>query len=143
MIDLELIKDDIISEIKAISDEEWSEIVAKMEKESDERYYNSPKVKEFYECLKKWDEEVGHFSNTHTLISNRHFLRIIGIGRYLYDVVMKELPDDWFLAIVLEAWSGTTPPKDLKQKELIQWWQDYFKDDNNYCLFMEQDDVMY
>jgi hypothetical protein len=110
----------------------------KIDREAEAHYYSSKPVKEFYKCLNDWEEETGHISSVCVTVANKHFLRIIGMGTYLFEAVMKELPKNWFLTVVLTAWSGTEPGPEVLPKDIAKWWEDHFKDENNYRAFFDR-----
>lgn len=71
--------------------------------------------KQFYSLSKKWKKEVGGYSTMIHITGNDNYLDIIGMGKDVVPLILKELEkeaDYWFVALKHTAKPDTDPVPD-------------------------------
>jgi hypothetical protein len=85
---------------------------------------NTDLAQSFREQVDRWKDETGHLSSITRAIAHPSYLRIIGMGKEVLPILLKELrehPDHWLVA--LNAITGEDPaPKESNFTEAVAAW---------------------
>lgn len=84
----------------------------------------------FHELAARWRAETFHMSSTHDVVLNPAYLQIIGLGKPIVPLLLRELqerPEPWFWA--LTALTGDDPTNGAQTfDEAVQAWLSWGRD---------------
>lgn len=87
----------------------------------------------FNQNVARWKSETLHWSSIQKMISHPSYLRIIGIGKPVIPLLIRELhnnPDHWFAA--LEAVTGENPvPPTANFPQAVAAWVEWWERNND------------